>query len=338
VQAIVVLALLLCAVPAWAQQTDAAAKQEAEALFEEGRKLMESGDFGGAARKFEASYQRFPALGTLLNLGVAHRENGDFISAWEAWERAADLAARKQDNRESYARERMAELTKDLYLLRIDVPEQVRDGRLVITVDGQPVGEARWSKPFPVQRGEHVVRAERQGARPFETRADVSAKGEETVVAIPASLPEEDAAQPAVSTPALTPTSTPTPTDQGSGMPMGRKIALGGFAVGALGVVAGSVLGVRASGQYDDAESICPLDDYVACTSAQRDESQGLRADARSSANLATVSFVVGLAAGIGGAVLWFTSAPDDATGPESARIVPILEPGQAGVSVRFGF
>lgn len=332
VQAVAALTLLLCTVlPAWAQQGDPAAKQSAEALFEEGRALKDRGALREAIEKFEASYQLFPAVGTLLNLGVAHRENGDPVSAWEAFERAADLAARTKDDRESYARERMQELTPELYRLRIVVPEQVRDGSLVITVDGQPVSEARWGTPFPVQPGQRVVRAERSGAKPFETRADVSAKGEVVEVEIPVSLPE-DAAQPAVSMPA------PTPTDEGGGMPMGRKIALGGFAVGALGLAVGSVLGLQASGLYDDAEAACPLDDYQLCDPAARNESQDLRDDARSKANLATVSFVVGLAAGIGGAVLWFTSAPDDATGLESARITPILEPGQAGVSVRFGF
>lgn len=333
VQAVAALTLLLGTVsPVWAQQPSEAAKQSAAALFEEGRELMERRAFAEAVEKFEAAYQLFPAVGTLLNLGVAHRENGDLVSAWEAFERAADLAARTKDDRESYARERMKELTPELYRLRIDVPEQVRDGSLAVTIDGHPVGEARWSKPFPVQRGEHVVRAERPGAKPFETRVDVSAKGDVAVVEIPASLPE-GVAQPVPSTPA----SMPAPADEG-GMPMGRKIAIGGFAVGALGLVAGSVLGARASGQYDDAESICPIDDHLTCSAAARNESQGLRDDARSSANLATVSLAVGLAAGIAGGVLWFISAPDDSTGPESARIVPILEPGQAGVSVHFGF
>lgn len=334
VQAVAALTLLLCTVlPAWAQQADPAAKQSAEALFEEGRALKDRGALREAIEKFEASYQLFPAVGTLLNLGVAHRENGDLVSAWEAFERAADLAARTNDDRESFARENMQELTPELYRLRIDVPEQVRGGGLVITVDGQPVSEARWGKPFPVQQGQRVVRAERSGAKPFETRADVNAKGKVVEVAIPPMLPE-DAAQPAVSMSA--PTSTPT--DDGGGMPMGRKIALGGFAVGALGLAAGSLLGLQASAAYDDAEAACPIDDYQLCDPGPRNESQDLRDDARSKANLATVSFVVGLAAGIGGAVLWFTSAPDDATGLESARITPILEPGQAGVSVRFGF
>lgn len=334
-QAFAVVAMLLCAAPAArAQANNPAAKQQAEALFEEGRQLMEQRDFGRAAEKFEAAYQIFPAVGTLLNLGVAHRENGDRVSAWEAFERAADLARRTQDNRESYARERMQELTPELYRLRIDVPEQVRDRSLVITRDGEPVGEARWNKPFPVQPGEHVIRAERPGAQPFETRVDVSAKGDVAVVAIPVSLPVDAAPSPV---PEVTPTPTSTD-DQGSGMPTGRKIALGGFAVGALGLIAGGVIGVQASGTYDDAESACPRDDYLNCQPGPRAESQSLRDDARSKANLATVSIAVGLAAGIAGAVLWFTSTPGDATGPESARIVPIIEPGQAGVSVHFGF
>ncbi|HWN70033.1 MAG TPA: hypothetical protein VNM90_20475 [Haliangium sp.] len=337
--AVVILAACLYVPSAWAQS---AAEVRAKALFEEGRVLMEQGSFGEAASKFEAAHQIFPAVGTLLNLGVARRENGELIEAWEAFDRAADLARRTEDKRESYARERMQELVPRLYLLRIEVPEQARAPGLVIERDGTPVSEARWNMPFPVTRGTHVIRAERSGAAPFETRAEVTTVGKVVEVAIPALTSEpvaaarapeaEPAASPAASAPEV---STTAPS---SGMPMGRKVALGSAAVGALGLVVGGVLGLRASGQYDDAEAACAVADAASCEMESRLRSQDLRDDARSSANLATVSLAVGLAAGVAGAVLWFTSAPDDQGSQESARILPLVEPGVAGVSVRLGF
>jgi hypothetical protein len=338
-RAVVVLAACFYVLPAWAQPEE----ERARALFEEGRLLLEKRSFGDAASKFEAANQIFPAVGTLLNLGVARRENGQLVEAWEAFDRAADLARRTGDPRESYARERMQEIAPRLYLLRIAVPEQARAPGLVITRDGTPVSEAHWNTDLPVARGTHVIRAERSGAAPFETRVEVTTMGKMVEVEIPALASEPAAGAPAAETepgasPAEPAAEVSTDAAPAGGMPMGRKIAVGSAAVGALGLVVGSVLGLRASGQYDDAEAACPVSSAANCEPESRQRSQALRDDARSSANLATVSLVVGLAAGATGAVLWFTSAPEHQGSQESARILPLVEPGVAGVSVRLGF
>jgi tetratricopeptide (TPR) repeat protein len=338
-RAVVVLAACFYVSPAWAQP----AEERARALFEEGRVLMAQGAFGEAASKFEAAHQIFPAVGTLLNLGAAREENGQLVEAWEAFDRAADLARRTGDPRESYARERMETMDSRLYLLRIAVPEQARAPGLVITRDGTPVSESHWNTAYPVSRGTHVIRAERSGAPPFETRVEVTTVGKVVEVAIPAPASEPVArapvteAQPGAS-PAMPAAEVSTDADAGGGMPMGRKIAVGSAAVGALGLVVGGVLGLRASSQYDDAEAACAVASAATCEPDSRQRSQALRDDARSSANLATVSLIVGLAAGATGAVLWFTSAPDGQGSQESAHILPLVEPGVAGVSVRLGF
>lgn len=330
---VLILAACLYAVPAWAQADDEA---RALVLFEEGRALMAQQAFSEAAEKFEAAHQIFPGVGTLLNLGVARRESGQLIDAWTAFDRAADLARRTDDPRESYARELIDELAPRLYLLRIEVPEQARAPGLVIAIDGAPVSEARWNTNVAVSRGTHVIRAQRPGAQPFETPVQATTAGEIVEVVIPALAPEPAPAEVPASGPAMSALSAPG--DDGAGMPMGRKVALGSAAVGALGLVAGSVLGLRARSQYDQAESACPVADAASCDMTERMHSQGLRNDARSTANLATISLAVGVAAGVTGAVLWFTSGPDDRVDQESARVLPLVAPGVAGVSVRLGF
>jgi hypothetical protein len=339
-RAVLLAVVWLCVAPS-ARAQSGQAQAQAEVLFEEGRKLKEQGSLREAAEKFEAANRIYPAVGTLLNLGVVRRDSGELVAAWEAFERAADLARRTKDNRESYARERMKELEPQLYLLRIEVPAAVRTGGLVITADTQPVSEERWGTPFPVASGTHVIRAERPGVQPFEARVEVNTKGQTVEVEIPAALPEQAAPPPVGPTGRSEPAPTATPevgAAAAPGMPMTRKVALGGFAVGALGLVAGGVLGMRAIGQYDDAESICARANFTSCTEAESIESQELRDASRSTANLATASVVVGLAAGAVGAVLWFTGAPEEPGRPESARILPIIEPGMAGVSLRLGF
>src|SRR5690606_24530959 len=127
------------------------------------------------------------------------------------------------------------------------------------------------------------------------------------------------------------------PADRDGGLTTGRKIALGSFAVGAVGLIGGGVLGLRAGDQYDDAESICSVDAVAMCAPAARPEGQALRDEARSTANLATISVAVGAAAAAAGVVLWFVSAPDQPA-DGMARITPMLGPQVAGVSLRLGF
>ena len=54
--------------PLTAHAQTAENKAAAEALFDEGRALMDKGDIGGACREFEESDRLDPAPGTLLNL------------------------------------------------------------------------------------------------------------------------------------------------------------------------------------------------------------------------------------------------------------------------------
>lgn len=334
--ALLLLATWLCAAaPAWAQSSDdQKAMEAARPLFDEGRALMEQGQYAAAAEKLEAAYRIYPGVGTLLNLGVCRRENGEPAAAWEIFRSAAELAKSTGDNREAYARERMNELARELSFLTIEVPEQARASDLSVTRNGEPVSEERWGAPMPVPPGTYLVRAERPGAEPFEARVDVSAKGSSAEVAIPELKLLDPSAPPP--RPELLPEPSG-PVARDSGMTMGRKIALGSFAVGAIGLIGGGVLGLRAGSQYDDAESICSVDDVATCSPAQRAESQELRTEARSTADLATISVAVGAAAAAAGVVLWLVSAPDEPA-DGTAWLTPMLGPQVAGVSLGFGF
>src|SRR6187431_1585248 len=102
------LAVASLAPPALARDADAAA---AEALFDEARRLLASGDVKAACPKFAESYRLDPALGALLNLAACHEKEGRVATAWSEYRDAAAQALKaRDDKRAAYAKKQAATL------------------------------------------------------------------------------------------------------------------------------------------------------------------------------------------------------------------------------------
>lgn len=345
-------AVLVAAAPAALAQVSADAKAAAEALFNQGRKLMEAGRFAEAAEKFEASNRFDPSVGTLLNLGVCREQNGQEQLAWETFRTAAEEARKTADQRESYAVERMNSLAGKLFFLWIEVPAQPHVQDMHVIVDGKPLPAGSWGRSIVVAQGAHTVQASAPGVKPFETRVEVTTPGEEMRIDIPVLQPE-----------ASQPVATPAPQDgrdnrvaeesprpdipvqgdvPGPGMPLRRQAAVGGIVVGVAGLVLSSIKGLQARGSYREAEHRCATDAAQFCTPMAYEESQDMRDSARGAANLATASAVVGIAAVAAGAALWFLSPPSPPDAARTARgaahIEPLIGPSVAGLGIRTRF
>src|SRR5262245_43999718 len=80
----------LIAVPSAQAQSN---KVAAEALFEEGRRLMSEGKIADACPKFADSQSLDASPGTLLNLASCYEKLGMTASAWGTYREAASLAA-----------------------------------------------------------------------------------------------------------------------------------------------------------------------------------------------------------------------------------------------------
>src|ERR1700733_5702276 len=75
-----------------AQTPNPSGKIVAEALFEEGRKLVADGNFADACPKFADSQRLDPSPATLLNLASCYEKQGRSASAWVTYREAASAA------------------------------------------------------------------------------------------------------------------------------------------------------------------------------------------------------------------------------------------------------
>src|SRR5262249_5643835 len=124
-------------------------KAAAEALFEEGRRLVGQGAYGEACPKFADSQRLDPSPGTLLNLANCWEKLGRTASAWATYREAesAANAARRADYLAAAQRHAEA-LAPKLARLTVVVTKSV-DG-LKVKRDGVGVESAEWGVALPV--------------------------------------------------------------------------------------------------------------------------------------------------------------------------------------------
>src|SRR5262245_40441563 len=96
----------------------------AEALFQEGRTLLDQGKAAEACPKLAESHRLDPATGTLIALALCREAEGKLASAWAAFADAEGRARTEgSKDREAVAHERAAALYPRLSTLSIDVSE-----------------------------------------------------------------------------------------------------------------------------------------------------------------------------------------------------------------------
>jgi tetratricopeptide (TPR) repeat protein len=117
--------LWLCPALAAAQNASDT-KAAADALFDEGKRLIAAGNVDQACAKFEASLQRLDRLGVRLNLADCHEQQGRTATARAEFDEAALQAKERGDDRAAYARQRADALKPRLARLAISVPPASR--------------------------------------------------------------------------------------------------------------------------------------------------------------------------------------------------------------------
>jgi serine/threonine-protein kinase len=303
----------------------------AEAMFDDGVKLMKEGKVGEACEAFETSNRIEARAGTLIRIGECREANHQLASAWSAYKDA--LTRVKDPKKRKIATARVAELEPKLSYLTVTVTAKARLDGLEVTRDGKLVDPGLWNVAVPVDGGDFAIAASAPGHAPWKQAVSVPQDHGKISLAVPelAAVAAPPLTAPAGAAPAasgsLAVTAREAPADQASTFTTRRKVALAVFAVGVAATVGGVVLGTSANHGRDDAYALCP-DPAVACTQAARASS--LIDSAHTRAYEADAAYAVGAAAAITAAVLWFTG------GPEHAQVGVAATAGAhgAGVSV----
>jgi hypothetical protein len=308
----------------------------AEALFREGRTLLEKGDLAAACPKLEQSQKLDPSSGTMLNLALCHEKEGRIATAWAEYLVAARMARTQGKADRAQAAEGYASaLEPKLSYLTVNVSQKVPG--MIIRRGGTELDASTLGSRLPIDPGEHVLTVSAPGHKPLELELRIGAAGDTQTVVIPA-LEKDEPGVAAATAPAAAPASAPSPVAPAAQAPAtppplpkaaqkGSSIVpwlIGGAGVAALG--AGGVFGVLALGTYSDAENSCPT--HQGCSDADIET----RNRATLQANIANVGIGLGVV-GVGiGAVLLLAGSDDAA--PEAARfrVVPVAGRKTAGI------
>jgi serine/threonine-protein kinase len=300
-------------------------KAAAEALFDQGKLLMQSGDFAKACDKFEASQKLDEGIGTLLYLADCYEKVGRTASAWAVFKEAASIAgAQGQESRQRLAAQRAKNLEPALVKLTIDVHKD-NEALLGFEVRNDEVAlpAAQYGTQVPVDPGEHHIEASAPGRRTFSETINLSRGFGRVTVPLLAELPTANAtgnkAAPnadSASQPHSVNVASPfaATLQHAEGKPAlndgnadrGRTQRTLAFVVGGVGVVGlavGSFYGLSAMDKNSKSKDECPTDPNL-CSRAGVD----LRDAALHRATISTAAFAVAGASLAAGAVLYLTA------------------------------
>lgn len=156
--------LMAASVGRTARAADPQAQQLAQALFDEGRRLMDAKRYADACPKLAESQRLDPGGGTLLNLAICHEKQGKLATAHVDFNEALALALKDgRKDRAKIARERIAAIEPAMPRLSIVVPAASDLAGLEVKLDGMVLRRAAWGLATPVDPGEHLIEANAPG-------------------------------------------------------------------------------------------------------------------------------------------------------------------------------
>lgn len=298
--------ILLCARLASAQPT-AIEKSTADALFRDGKALMEKKQFDAGCPKLAESYRLQPGGGVALALAICHEGQGKLASSYNDYREALALALRdKRKDREDAARAKIAELEPRVSRVTITAKD------VIVSIDGVALPAASIGTAIPIDGGTHIVEASAPEHVTRKTEFTIAPEKDRKEVEIapldPA--PKDVAPKPIVEKPAP-PQPKPIDRPHGSALPY----VVGGVGVIALGV--GGYFGVNAISARKDVETNCPGD---VCTDPAMVDRNG---DAKRAATISNIAIGVGALA-VGTAIVLLVVDRGDtkvSVGPASIRM-----------------
>lgn len=291
----------------------------AESLFVEARRLIEEGDYVAACPKLVQSNELDPQLGTLLNLGKCYEKNGQTASAWATFTELSRLASRAgQKVRATYAAERIEALEPELAYVTLKLSAPLPDG-VTVRLDEKGLSPAALGTPLPLDPGYRQLSVSAPEHQPWRLTLEV-ATGSRQEVMIPPLEPLLPEPEPAPAPPPVTPLpppvfvprpprSVPIESTSSSWWP----VAVAGYSLAGVGVVAGAITGglaLETGGSLD-----CPRD---LCDPVDADD----LSRANTLANVSNVSLAVAGAGAILGIIATVVALDDDRVEVSSGQLV----------------
>jgi len=147
---------------------DPQTQQLAQALFDEGRRLMDAKRYSDACPKLAESQRLDPGGGTLLNLALCHEKEGKLATAQVDFNEALSLAVKDgRKDREKIARERIAVIEPAMPRVTIVVGAEVEG--LEVKLDGLVLRRVAWGIATPIDLGDHLLEASAPGRIPWSS-------------------------------------------------------------------------------------------------------------------------------------------------------------------------
>ena len=183
--ALLVVAVLGASPAALAQSAGA----QAEAMFRDGRALLDAGKIAEACAAFEASQKLEPATSTLMNLAACREKNGQLATAWGLF---LDAEHQTRDARNDATRKlhqvalyRAKKLEPRVSKLVISVPADSQLDGLDILRGTETVDPATWNRALPLDGGSYTITARAPRATPWTTEIAIAAEGEVKTIEVP---------------------------------------------------------------------------------------------------------------------------------------------------------
>lgn len=305
----------------FARHARADAKANAEALYQEGMRLMQQGGAKDACPKLEESQKLDPALGTQFRLAECYEAVGKTALAWSQFREVASKARAQQLGPQAQKAEaRAAALEPKLAKISIVVADEVTklEG-FAITHGDQTIGAGALGVPLPVDPGQQTIRVTAKGRMPWETQILAEPAQTKTIQVPALRNADADASPPAAST------------KPGSGLRTAAFVT-GGVGIGALvvGAITGGMAFSRNGTWQNEVDANCNAEG--ACNASSILAIRDIEAERARFATTSTVTFVVGGALMATGVVLWLV-APS-AKSASHAALVPV-GPGAPGITLR---
>ena len=315
--------LVVSAIPATAL---ADARATAAALFEQGRKDMELGDYKKACSELKASNEAWADMGTKGALAGCLTHEGRLTSAWFLWKELADTERDADLKADAVAQAAALEPRLPHFVVTLAAPTP----GLVVIADGNKI-DLTLSVPLPVDPGTFSVSATAPGAVDWQ-HDFVAAEGRVTTVEVPA-LTVASAASP------QSPPHQPPPVEASAAARRHSRhvVALTTVGAGVAALAVGGGFGLSANSKWSSANTDCGGNVDTCPSAASFAKAQGDISDARSAGLLSNVLVGVGAAAVVTGVVLWVT-APKVERPVVGWRMTPVVQPSAGSVTLGRSF